>query len=349
MMRRLPKMLALVLGLTLLAAACGDDGETTQAPGSTTTLGADGGSLVVYSGRNEELVGPLIEQFEEASGIDVEIRYGDTAEMAAQILEEGDNSPADVFFGQDAGALGALAAEGRLVELSDEQLDLVAAGLKDDEGRWVGTSARARVVVYNTDELTEDDLPDSILDFTDPAWSARLGWAPTNGSFQAFVTALRVLEGEDGARAWLEGIKANDPAVFDGNSAIVEAVGAGEIDAGFVNHYYAYELRATNPDLAVANKFFSGGDPGGLVNVAGAGILDTADNTEAANAFIDFLLSTEAQTYFAETTFEIPLVEGVEPVEGVPTLDELTLPDLDLNQLDDLAGTLALLTDLGIV
>lgn len=348
-MRRLPKMLALAVGLSLLTAACGDDGDT-ESSGSTTTAGdTGGGSLVVYSGRSEELVGPLIERFEAASGITVEVRYGDTAEMAAQILEEGDNSPADVFFGQDAGALGALAAEGRLVELSDEQLALVPDGLKDDEGRWVGTSARARVVVYNTDELTEADLPDSILDFTDPAWKGRLGWAPTNGSFQAFVTALRVLEGEDGARAWLEGIKANEPAVFDGNSAIVEAVGAGEIDAGFVNHYYAFELKATNPDLAVANKLFGGGDPGGLVNVAGGGILDTASHTREASEFIDFLLAEDAQTYFAETTFEIPLVEGVDPVEGVPTLEELTLPDLDLNQLDDLAGTLALLTELGIV
>ena len=348
-MRRLPKMLALVLGLTVLVAACGGDGESTQEPGSTTTAVDGGGSLVIYSGRSEELVGPLIEQFEQASGIDVEVRYGDTAEMAAQILEEGDNSPADVFFGQDAGALGALAAEGRLVKLSDKQLDLVADGLKDDEGRWVGTSARSRVVVYNTDKLTENDLPDSVLDFTDPKWKGRLGWAPTNGSFQAFVTALRVLEGEDGARAWLEGIKTNDPATFDGNSPIVEAVGAGEIDAGFVNHYYAHKLKATNPDLAVANKFFGGGDPGGLVNVAGGGILDTAENSDSAKAFIDFLLSTDAQTYFAEETFEIPLVKGVDPVKGVPTLDELTLPDLDLNRLGDLAGTLALLTELGIV
>lgn len=349
-MRRPLKTLALLLGLTMLAAACGGDSDTSAEQTTTTTAGSPGGgSLVVYSGRSEELVGPLIQQFEQESGIDVEVRYGDTAEMAAQILEEGDNSPADVFFGQDAGALGALAAEGRLVELSDAQLDLVPDGLRDDEGRWVGTSARARVVVYNTDKLTEDDLPDSILDFTDPAWRGRIGWAPTNGSFQAFVTALRVLEGEDGARAWLEGIKANEPAVFDGNTAIVEAVGAGEIDAGFVNHYYAFELKATNPGLAVANKLFGGGDPGGLVNVAGAGILDTAENTDEANQLIDFLLSADAQTYFAETTFEIPLASGVDPVEGVPTLDELTFPEIDLNQLDDLAGTLALLTELGIV
>src|SRR3546814_12626173 len=119
--------------------------------------------------------------------------------MAAQILEEGDNSPADVFFGQDAGALGALAAEGRLVELSDEQLDSVADGLRDDEGRWVGTSARARVVVYNTERLSADDLPDSILDFTDPESSGRLGCAPTNGSFHAPLAPLRAPACDDGA------------------------------------------------------------------------------------------------------------------------------------------------------
>jgi len=357
-MRRLWKLLAMMLGFALLAAACGDDDGASpvdEDEGATSSTAAEdagsleGGSLVVYSGRNEELVGPLIEQFEAATGISVEIRYGDTAEMAAQIIEEGDNSPADVFFGQDAGALGALGAEGRLVELSDDQLSLVADGLKDDEGRWVGTSARSRVVVYNNEELTEADLPASILDFTAPEWSGRIGWAPTNGSFQSFVTALRVLEGEDGARSWLEGIQANDPVVYEGNTQIVEGVAAGEVSVGFVNHYYLYRFLSENPDYPASNKLYGGGDPGGLVNVAGAGILDTAANTAEAEAFIDFLLSEAAQTYFAEETFEIPLVAGVDPVEGVPALDDLTLPELDLNQLDDLAGTLALLIELGIV
>lgn len=324
---------AAVLVLPLLLAGCG---------------GSDGPDLVVYSGRSEDLVGPLLDRFEEESGLDVEVRYGDTAEMAAQILEEGDNSPADVFFGQDAGALGSLAKAGRLVELSDDQLSLVPDALRDDDRRWVGTSARARVVVYNTEELSEDELPDSILDFTDPEWKGRIGWAPTNASFQAFVTALRVLEGEDGARGWLEGIQANDPVALENNVAVVEAVASGEISVGFVNHYYLYQFLAEDPDYPARNKIYGGGDPGGLVNVAGAGVLDTADDADAAGRFIDFLLSEDAQTYFAEETYEIPLADGVEPVEGVPTLDEVTLATIDLNQLDDLAGTLALLTELGI-
>jgi iron(III) transport system substrate-binding protein len=344
-MRRAWRMLAVPLCLALTAGACGDDDDSTDEEGG----GGDDAELVVYSGRNEELVGPLIDRFEEESGISVEIRYGDTAEMAAQILEEGDNSPADVFFGQDAGALGALAAEGRLRPLEASQLDLVAPGLRDDQGQWVGVSGRSRTVVYNTEQLTEADLPASILDFTDPAWKGRLGWAPTNGSFQAFVTALRVLEGEDGARAWLEGIKANDVVAYDNNIAVVEAVAAGEIDAGFVNHYYLHRFLADDPDYPAANKIYGGGDPGALVNVAGVGILDTADNLDPAAAFVDFLLSVEAQSYFAEETFEIPLADGVQPAPGVPTLDQLQPPDLDLNDLDDLAGTLELLASVGLV
>ena len=343
-MRRAWRMLAVPLCLALVAGACGDDDDSAGEEG-----GGGDGELVIYSGRNEELVGPLLDRFEEESGISVEVRYGDTAEMAAQILEEGGNSPADVFFGQDAGALGALAAEGRLRPLAPSQLDLVAPGLRDDEGQWVGVSGRSRAVVYNTDRLTEADLPASILDFTDPAWKGRLGWAPTNGSFQAFVTALRVLEGEDGARAWLEGIEANDVVAYDNNIAVVEAVAAGEIDAGFVNHYYLHQFLADDPDYPAANKIYGGGDPGALVNVAGVGILDTADHLDPAAAFVDFLLSVESQSYFAEETYEIPLADGVQPAPGVPTLDQLQPPDLDLNDLDDLAGTLELLTAVGLV
>lgn len=340
-MRGLGKVLALAVGLTMLAGACGGDDD----PGAS---GSDR-ELVVYSGRNEDLVGPLIDRFEEETGIDVEVRYGDTAEMAAQVLEEGDNSPADVFFGQDAGALGALAKEGVLTELSEEQLGLVEDGAKDDAGRWVGTSARVRVVAYNNEELTEDDLPDSILDFVDPKWDGRIGWAPTNASFQSFVTALRVIEGDAGARRWLEGIQANDPIAYENNIATVEAVAAGEVSVGFVNHYYLYQFTIEDPDYPVSNKLYGGGDPGGLVNVAGAGILETASNLDEARQFVDFLLSTEAQTYFAEETFEIPVADGVQPVEGVPTLDQVTLATVDLNELDDLSGTLAMLTELGIL
>ncbi len=344
-MRRLWHTLALLVGFALLAAACGDDDATT-ADGSDET---ETETLTVYSGRSEELVGPILERFTESTGIEVEVRYGDTAEMAGLILEEGDASPADVFFGQDAGALGALAEEGRLIELDETQLDLVEPAYRSVDGNWVGVSGRARVVAYDTRTLSEDDLPDSILDYTDPEWQGRIGWAPTNGSFQAFVTALRVLEGEDGAREWLEGIAANDPVAFENNSSVLEGVAAGEVEVGFVNHYYLYRFLEEDPDFPVANAFYGGGDPGGLVNIAGVGITDTADDPELASQLVDFLLSEDAQGYFASETYEIPLVDGVEPVEDVPSFSELTTPDLDLNQLEDLEGTLDLLTEVGLL
>ena len=304
----------------------------------------------MYSGRSEELVGPIIERFEEESGIDVEVRYGDTAELAATILEEGQNSPADVFFAQDAGALGAVSDEGLLRPLPEDALSQVEERFKDPNGRWMGISGRARVVAYNTDALSEDDLPDSILDFTDPEWEGKIGWAPTNGSFQAFVTALRLIEGEDAAREWLQGIQANKPRVYENNLAILEGVVSGEIEVGFVNHYYLFQvLKERGGDVPARNYYLKNGDPGALVNVAGIGILNTADNSDEAEQFLNFMLSEEAQQYFADDTFEYPLIEGVPPNEDLVPLSEIEAPDINLGDLDDLEGTLDLLRETGVL
>jgi iron(III) transport system substrate-binding protein len=308
------------------------------------------GGLIVYSGRSQDLVGPIIDEFERSSGIDVQVRYADTAELAATILEEGNNSPADVFFAQDAGALGALAHAGRLQALDADILNSVAPRFRSADGQWVGLSGRARVVVYNTTQLQPEDLPDSIWGFTDPAWKGKLGWAPPNGSFQAFVTALRVTEGEDRAREWLLGIQANAPRVYENNTAIVQAVAAGEIEAGFVNHYYLFRfLREQGEAFPARNYNFPKGDIGNLINVAGAGILDTAQHADAAKAFVRFMLSERAQKYFAAQTNEYPLVEGVALDPRLTPLDEIATPDVDLSNLNDLDGTLQLLQELGIL
>lgn len=376
----LPGLLVALLVLALALAACGGAAApTSESAPEATTETADtttdatpepeaepvaegteeamaeneslaGSELVVYSGRSEELVGPLIEMFEKETGIDVAVNYGDTAEMAATILEEGSNSPADVYYGQDAGALGALTNAEILQELPGDVLALVNPTFRAPEGQWVGTSGRVRVVVYNTDILAEADLPASILDYTDPKWSGKIGWAPTNGSFQAFVTALRVTAGEEEARAWLEGIQANQPKVYANNLAVLEAVAAGEVEVGFINHYYLFrKLAEEGEGFPARNYFFSNGDIGGLVNVAGVGILKTTEHQEAAEAFVRFLLSPEAQAFFREETKEYPLASGVAPEESLPALDSLILPEIDLNNLQDLAGTLELLQELGIL
>ncbi len=333
----------------ILLAACSFSPSPSGSPRADGSFSAEEGELVVYSGRTEELVGPIIERFSEESGIDVAVRYGDTAEMANLILTEGENSPADLYFAQDAGALGALASEGLLATLPDDVLGLVEDRFRSPDGQWIGLSGRSRVVAYNTDNVDPADLPDTIFGFTDPEWSGRIGWAPTNGSFQSFVTALRVLEGEDRAREWLQGIEANDPNVYEGNNPALEAVIAGEIDVAFINHYYLMQRLAEDPDVPAANYFVPDGDPGALVNVAGVGILESADQADAAEQLVEFLLSEEAQTYFAEETKEYPLAAGVEPDPELPPLGEIATPDIDLSELSDLEGTLELLQDLGIL
>lgn len=328
--------------------------EADPEPSNQATAAIPGDAqLVVYSGRNENLVGPLLADFEKETGIDVAARYGETAEMAATILEEGDNSPADVFFAQDAGALGALAAAGRLQKLPDDVLNQVDARYRSAHGDWVGASGRARVVVYNTDMLKESDLPNDIWGFTDPKWKGKLGWAPTNGSFQVFVTALRLMEGEDKAREWLQAMIANEIKEFPSNAPIVEAVGKGEIEAGFVNHYYLLRAVAEQGDqFPVRNHYLTAGDAGSMINVAGAGILKTSKHQAAAEKFVRSLLSREAQTYFAQQTDEYPLIAGVPTATDkaaalLKPLAEIEAPAIDLNNLSDLQGTLALLQDVG--
>jgi iron(III) transport system substrate-binding protein len=324
-------------------------GSPDASPTSGTTGSPASGTLTVYSGRTEELVGPVIAAFEAESGIDVQVKYGDTAELAAALLEEGERSPADVFLAQDAGALGAVAAAGSFAALPPELLELVPATYRSTDGLWVGVTGRSRVAAYDSSKLQPGDLPASILGFTDPKWKGRIGWAPTNGSFQAFVTALRKLKGEEAARAWLEGVKANEPRSYPRNAAIIEAIANGEIEVGFVNHYYLLQALAEQGDLKVANHFFAAGDPGSLVNVAGVGVLGTARNPDAARAFVEYLLGTEAQTHFARETFEYPLIEGVERDPRLKPLTEITPPDLDLNQLSDLEATLRLLQETGVL
>ncbi|HEX7254993.1 MAG TPA: iron ABC transporter substrate-binding protein [Gaiellaceae bacterium] len=328
-----------VLG-ALVAALAGCGGDS----------GSSDGTLTIYSGREEELVGPLFEQFEQASGVNVEVRYGDSAELAATIAEEGDNSPADVFFAQDPGSLGALEGEELLAELPDEILDRVPERFRDPDGHWVGTSGRVRVLAYNTEELSEGEVPDSVLDLTDPRWKGKIGFPPTNASFQAFVTAMRLSMGDEQTKEWLEGFADNDPKTYEKNTPVVEAVAAGEIELGLVNHYYLYLVKEEQPDAPVANHFLNGDDPGALVSVAGAAVIEATDDEDRAREFVEYLLSEEGQRFYAEEAAEAeyPLVDGVEPKAGLPALESLQGPDVELDAFGpELEQTLELLREVG--
>lgn len=329
-MRRIAAILLALLVLVPVAGCGGEDAD-----------------LTVYSGRNEKLIGDLVKDFEKSSGLNVEVRYGDSAELAAQIAEEGDNTPADVFFAQDAGALGSV--ERQFTELPAALVGGVPKRYRDAQDRWVGTSARARVVAYDSRELKPADLPDSILDFTRPEWRGRIGFPPTNASFQAFVSAMRLELGDERTREWLEAIKANEPKTYENNIQTEEAIARGEIDVGFVNHYYAYELRAEQPDFPVRNHFLRKGDPGSLVNAAGAGVLSSSDARRDAERFVRYLLSRKGQAYVADELYEYPVAAGVSPPDGLPPLDELQGPSVSLEELgDELRSTLQMLDQVGL-
>ncbi len=329
--------------LMLVLTACGDStgSETTTADASTEPL-------VVYSGRNENFAQPVVDAFVESTGIDVEVRYAGTGELATTLLAEGDASPADVFWAQDPAFIGGIANEGMLAELDQTVLDLVPSRFRDGEGRWVGITGRSRVMVFNTDLVPSADLPSSVWELTEDRWNGRLGIAPTNGSFVAFVTGMVLLEGEDRTREWLAGIAANDPIVFDGNGAIVDAVVAGDVPAGLVNHYYLLQRVAEQGDVPASNLFFADDDPGALVMAAGAGVLTSSTRPDAAEQFVAHLLSEESQRHFL-TLFEYPLVEGIGTPADQPPLEELPVVDLDLTDTaDTLEPALELIAEAGL-
>ena len=323
----------------------------TEAPTQAPPTREKDRTITIYSGRSQSLVHPLLEAFGDYTGTDIRVKYAGSASTAATLMEEGDNTPADVVFLQDPGSLGSLGAAGMLAALPQETLDKVDPRLRDPNGRWIGTSGRARTIIYNTDAIDPDaDLPPSILDFTKEEWRGRVGWAPRNGSFQSFVTALRLQVGEDRAREWLKGMKDNDTQEFPNNVSIVQAAANGEVDVGFVNHYYLERFLAEHgPEFKARNHYIGNGDPGALVLIAGAGILKVSENRDTAVEFIEFLLSEPAQQYFTSDVKEYPVAAGVEPEGDLPPLESLDPPDVDLGSLSDLQGTIKLLRDVGIL
>jgi iron(III) transport system substrate-binding protein len=329
-----------ILGLTALA--------------SVALSGCSGGDdedvVTVYVGRSQALVGPLLEKFSGETGIKIRVRYGDGTDLALGILEEGDNSAVDVYYGQDVGALGALKEEGLLAELSDDTLQKVDPAFHSPDGLWVGVSGRARVIVYNTDNVDPDTLPDTILDYTDSKWKAKIGIVPRSDGFPEFITALRKVKGEPFAKEFLEGLKANNARTYPNNLAAIQAVANKEIDVALLNHYYLYRFLAERGEgFKARNYYFDNGDLGGLFLVSGAAVLKSSKNKDAAEKFVQFLLSESSQAYFAEHDHEYPLVHGVPADPALPPVESLHAPEVDLSDLGDLKGSLELMRETGIL
>ena len=308
--------------------------------------------LVIYSGRSESLVGPIIEEFSVLTGIPVEVKYGKTGAMVSLLQEEGSKTPADVFYAQDPGGLGAVSD--MLSPMSREVCNIipawaVAPRAADNSCKWIGITGRARVLVYNPNVTAAADLPTSMEDLTDPKYKAKLVWAPTNGSFQAMVTGMRIYWGEEKTKTWLEGIVANEPIIYPKNTPQVQAAADQEIEFGMVNHYYLHRFIADKGEsFAARNHYLSNGDAGSVVLVSGAGILDVSDNKDNAERFMTFMTSKVAQQYFATQVHEYPLVtDGVTPNRLLEDMASLNKPDIDISQLGDLENTQALLIEVG--
>lgn len=339
--------------LASLLVACGggdEDSSPTATEEITDPAGSgdlSGESITLYSGRDEELIAPLIAQFTEETGIEVDVRYGQSAEMGAQLLEEGDGTPADVFYSQEVGAVGVLSEAGLLAELPKEVVEQVDERFRPgDDGQWVGVTGRSRVIVYNPDLV---EAPEGVEELTAEAYRGKVAIVPENAGFQAFVTGFRVSQGEEAARTWLEGLLANEPVTdIESNGDVLEAVENGDVPIGLINHYY-WARDERQPDLTAQLVFPEGDDPGGLVNATAAAITKGSADDAAALALVEYLISEQGQTYFVEETFEYPVVDGIDDPEGIPALDDLEGPELDLTDLESLEETQALLTELGLL
>jgi len=304
--------------------------------------------LTIYSGRSEEFIAPFFARWEKESGIKLNIRYGDSAELAAQILEEGKNSPADLFLSQDAGSLGALSVAGLLSKLPDSVGSEIESQYIGEGRAWVGVTGRARVFAYRPGAV--EPLPTSVAQLTSAQFKGRVGIAPSNSSFQAFVTALISKKGEKFAEKWLAGMKANSAKIYLKNSEIVEAIDKGEIDLGLVNHYYVWEVsEALGREINAEISFFTPGDIGNLINVSGVGILGTSKKESAAIELINFLTAKPSQIAFVEDTHEYSLISGVKAPEGLAKLEDIGAPEVDLGDLEKVQRTQDLLTKVGLL
>jgi len=344
MMRTTRAFAALALAAAVALTGCASTGGAGGTPPAGGAAAGEGeADLVVYVGRNEDHVRPLVERFEESTGLSVDARYGSTGELATTILQEGERSPADLFFTQDPVYMGAISEAGLLATLPDDIIDIVPDGISGAEGDWVGVTARRRVLAFDPTRTPVERLPQSVFELTGPDWRGKVGLAPTHSSFVSFVAALVAMRGEDETLSWLEGIADNDPEIFDGNEEQLRAIGAGDLEVGLVNHYYVHRLLVEDPGFAVRNHSFAAGDPGDVLMPTTIGVLESGAHRDTAQEFIRFLLSAPSQTHFLEAVGEYPLRDGVGTPDGERPLDAALINGMNLPLV---AGNLDIATDL---
>lgn len=343
--KRMPLLALAVLVVALAAAGCGFD-TSTDSGGGAAEPETEG--ITLYSGRIPAAIGGAVDRYEAEADRDVQVRYAETADLAATLVEEGDASPADAFFAQEPGAIGAVADAGLLAPLPTAVLDLVPARYRDPEGRWVGVTGRARVIAYDRDAVRRAELPPSPFGLTAPRWRDRVGWSPASSSMQEYVTALRAGYGDERTRQWLETMVANGAVAYPNNVTIRDAIAGGEIEVGLINHYYVAQAVAdAGPEYPV-EVYFPPGGLGSLMLLTTVGVLESSDRKPEAIAFVRSLLEPASQKFFTTSSKEYPLARGAEPDPSLSVpLSEVPSPGGDLVDLGELQATIELMQEAG--
>jgi iron(III) transport system substrate-binding protein len=344
MSRSKPFAIVAFLIAAALLSACGSSSSSSSTSSPTT-------AITLYNGQHEQTTARLVAAFERQTGIKVHVRSDDEATLGNQILQEGDNSPADVFYTENTPVLEALAAKGTLEKLPATTLSAVPATFNSAQGDWVGVSARESALVYNTVQLKPSELPDSILELADPKWKGKVGFAPSETDFQPLITSIIKSDGVAAAEKWLKGMKAN-AKIYPDNETVVAQVNNGESAIGPINHYYWYRLRAEvgQGSMHSALHYYAPRDPGELVNISGAAVLKSSSHQAAAQEFVAFLVSQHGQETLANSnSFEYPLRPGVSPARGLRPFAELHPAPLTPAELGDGSEALAMEQRLGLL
>jgi iron(III) transport system substrate-binding protein len=343
---QLKRLLAALATFAALALLAGCGFSTEDSAGGSGDSGPEG--ITLYSGRIPAAIGPAVDSYEAEAHRDVKVRFAETADLAATLVEEGDASPADVFFAQEPGAIAAVSEAGLLAKLPQDILDRVPAQFRDPEGRWVGVTGRARVIAYNRNVVKPSELPPSPFGLTDPQWKDRVGWSPASSSMQEYVTALRAKYGDERTRQWLGEMVDNGAVAFPDNVTIRDAIAKGEIDVGLINHYYvAQAISEEGPDYPVAVDFPPGG-LGSLLLLTSVGVLESSDRKPEAFAFVRSLLSEKSQAFFTSSSKEYPLAKGAKPDPSLSVpIGKIPASDSSLVDLKELQRTIELMKESG--
>jgi len=332
--RRAIAGLVSTLGCTVALTGCGSDADT----------------LTVYSAQHESLVRAMLQDFTEQTGIELEFRDANDSELANQIIQEGEASPADVFLTENSPSIDVVDKAGLLEPLDEATLDQVGEQYRPDSGTWVGFAARSTVLAYNPADVGEAELPASILDLAAPEWQGRVGIAAGGADFQAIVSAVLAIEGEDVTREWLTGLERN-AEVYSSNTAVMKAVDESEVDVGVMYHYYWYRDQAEGGLIGddAALHYFRNQDPGAFVSISGAGVLASSDQKEAAQRLVEYLTSAAAQERLADSSaLEYAVGNGVASAGALPPLESLQAPDVDPGSLNAPLVT-ELMQDVGLL